>query len=341
MSMNRRSFLKSIAFGAFLLMPLARALSQELLTQYGNVKVSKNIQRVFAAGPPAAVFLYTLSPEKLLGWPSKMSAEALSFLHPAQQQLPYMGRLAGRGSTVSMESLLLANPDVIVDVGVVGETQRSQAVRVMQQTQIPVWQLAGNLLSTPQQYREMGDMLGVQERAEQLAQYSEQLLHRALQFAKQQKQQGRNPKRIYLVRSLDGLETGLAGSIHGEVIELLGCVNVAQIPNQHGVAQVSLEQIHTWQPDYILCQGKDFLQWVQHAPQWQTIQAVQQKQIYAAPILPFGWLDGPPGVNRLLGVLWLLALLEDRLYAESFKQEVQEFFSLFYRSQVDLESLLS
>ncbi len=233
--MKRRHFVQGLLAGALLLTPLARALAKQLLEYNGALPATAAIQRVFAAGPPAAVFLYTLVPEKLLGWPMNLAPENLTFIHPDQQHLPYVGRLAGRGSTVSLETLLLLAPDVIVDVGNAGDTHRSAAKRVTQQTGIATLQIEGLLAQTPEQLREAGALLGVPQRAEQLAVYSEKLLARAARFAQQQ---AKKPTKVYFARSYDGLETGLAGSIHSEVIELLGCENVAKQTGHKGVGQV-------------------------------------------------------------------------------------------------------
>ena len=336
--MKRRDLLKGLLAGAVLLTPMARAVGQKLLVYNGALPAPSSIQRVFAAGPPAAVFLYALTPEKLLGWPFNLAAENLAFIHPQQQKLPFVGRLAGRGSTVSLETLLLLAPDVIVDVGNAGETQRSAAQRVTQQTGIATLQIEGLLAETPRQLREAGALLGVSARAEQLALYSEKVLARAAGFAQKQ---AKNPSRIYFTRSLDGLETGLAGSIHSEVIELLGCENVAKQTGHKGVGQVSLEQLMAWQPDYLLTQDLEFVELASTAAQWQALTAVQAGRVYCAPKLPFGWLDGPPGINRLLGILWLMALLEDRLTGQQLQDEVAEFFALFYRSESSSARLLS
>jgi iron complex transport system substrate-binding protein len=45
-----------------------------------TVTVPDRIERVFAAGPPASIFLYVLAPEKLLGWPRPQHADDAAFL---------------------------------------------------------------------------------------------------------------------------------------------------------------------------------------------------------------------------------------------------------------------
>ena len=52
------------------------------------------------------------------------------------RKLPRLGRLSGRGSTLSLEALLTLEPDIIIDSGNV-ETYRSLAKRVSDQTGVP------------------------------------------------------------------------------------------------------------------------------------------------------------------------------------------------------------
>jgi iron complex transport system substrate-binding protein len=47
-----------------------------------RVAVPRNVERVFPAGPPAAILLYTLAPQALIGWPRANRAEELEFLLP-------------------------------------------------------------------------------------------------------------------------------------------------------------------------------------------------------------------------------------------------------------------
>ena len=43
------------------------------------------------------------------------------------------------------------------------------------------------------------------------------------------------------------------------------------------------------------------------SPQWRTLRAVREHHAYVAPDVPFGWLDEPPSINRLLGLAVLSA----------------------------------
>jgi iron complex transport system substrate-binding protein len=97
---------------------------------------------------------------------------------------------------------------------------------------------------------------------------------------------------------------------------------------------VSLEQVLAWNPDVILAFDLGFYRSVASDPLWSSVQAVRDKRIYLAPNLPWGWFDAPPGVNRLIGVRWLMATLYPRQFPESLRDTTREFYRLFY--QVEL-----
>ncbi len=40
------------------------------------------------------------------------------------------------------------------------------------------------------------------------------------------------------------------------------------------------------------------------APAWQTVRAVRDGHVFFAPTQPFGWLEEPPSLNRVLGLAW-------------------------------------
>jgi len=95
-----------------------------------TVELPERVGRVLAAGPPAAVLLYTLAPDLMAGWVSAPHPAAMPFLEPRTRALPAYGRLTGRGGTANVEALLAAKPDLIVDSGSLGPTYASLADRV-------------------------------------------------------------------------------------------------------------------------------------------------------------------------------------------------------------------
>ena len=124
---TRRTCLAAMA--GLLFAPLARPAPTPLLQLFG--KAPSRIERVFAAGPPAAVLITALAPERPLGWPMTMSDRARALLPAPARDQPLLGRLAGRGSPVSVESLLALQPHLVLDAGTVDGIYSSAAQRVI------------------------------------------------------------------------------------------------------------------------------------------------------------------------------------------------------------------
>ena len=337
--MKRRTLLKALAIAPWLAPVLAKESGS--IEVFGNLPAPQKISRVFAAGPPAGVLTYVLAPDKLVGWPQQLDAEMRHFLAPAYRDLTYLGRLAGRGSTVSTETLLKLKPDLIFDIGTVDDTYLSAAQRVAQQTGIPYVLVDGRLPDSPRQLREVGRLLGVGARGEQLALYAEETF--ALVNRLRRSLAVENRPRVYLGRGIDGLETGLEGSINMEVIEFAGGSNVAAAAGKGGLTRVSMEQILDWNPEIILTQEREFARRVISDPLWHSLVAVRSGRVYCAPNLPFGWLDGPPGVNRLIGVRWLLARLHPEQAPTSVRDDLRvataDFYRLFYGTDLPKDEL--
>ncbi len=331
--MKRRLF---IQFGAatvapFFLPAWSHAASPgKLVTIYGQLPPPGNLRRIYAAGPPAAVMLSVLAPATLIGWPQSLPAQARRWLDPVVQSLPNIGRLAGRGSTLSLEALVGYRPDCIVDVGSVDETFRSTAARVAQQTGIPYILLDGRLTDSAQQLREIGALLGIDARAAQLAQYAEETLAMATLRRSVTDANPASRVGVYLARGADGLETGLQGSINTEVIECVGARNVASVAGRGNLTRCSIEQLLLWNPDVIVTQDAAVASRIASDPLWGQLNAVKHKRILLAPSEPFGWVDGPPGINRLIGVRWLLAMLYGTPAPGTIAADATAFYRQFY-----------
>lgn len=335
--------LRSLVLAAALAVASAASALAATITDAGGrtVEIPDHISKVLAAGPPASVLIYTLAPDKLAGWVREPKEKEKRFLLPAVRDLPAFGRLTGKGGDANVEMILKAKPDVIIDVGTVNETYISLADRVQKQTGIPYVLIDGKFSDTPKSLRELGKILGVPERAEELAIYAEETLKR-IDGVKAKIPDNQRPK-VYYGRGPKGLETGLGGSINMEILDAVGATNVAAAAGKGSLTEVSLEQVLAWKPDVIFAADGKFAEAAVADPAWTSIPAVQQKHVFKTPDLPFGWIDSPPGVNRLIGVAWLTAILYPDLATGDLKAETKRFFKLFYQvelSDADLDQLL-
>ena len=204
------------AVAALALPPPARAAREVTDSAGRKVGLPDRITRVFAAGGPASVAVYVLRPDTLVGWPREVREEEKPFVVPSVRDLPGVGMITGRGDTANVELLLLTRPDVIVDFGSTRSTFVSLAESVQSRTGIPYVLIDGRFEATAQSLRLLGAMLGVPERGEELAAFTEGVFSR-VDKAVTAVPEAQRPK-VYLARGPNGLETGLKGSINTEVI---------------------------------------------------------------------------------------------------------------------------
>jgi iron complex transport system substrate-binding protein len=307
-----------------------------------EVPVPAKVERIFPAGPPAAITLYTLAPDLLLGWPRANRADELPFLLPGIGDRPEIGRITGRGNSANLEAVLTLKPDLIVDAGSTGRTYVELAERVQGQTGIPYALLDGRFDQIPQSYRILGRLTGRMERAETLARWCEQAMG-TIGGRIATIPAGERPS-VYYARGPRGLETGLGGSINVETLTFLGARNVAATQPGSGLAQVSLEQVLAWDPDVIVTIDLNFSESVRRDPAWAGIRAVKAGRVHLSPKLPFGWVDFPPSVNRMAGLWWLAKLLYPARFPEDIRAIAREFHTLFYQvtpSEAQLDAVLS
>jgi iron complex transport system substrate-binding protein len=323
--------------------PFSTMAGRQIIDSAGRqVEVPDRVERVMAAGPPASVLVTILAPEKLVGWNRKPLAEDLPYLPPAVRNLPEIGRLTGRGGTANLEIVLAAKPDLIVDFGSVSNTYASLADRVQSETGIPYILIDGRFANTAAATRSVGGILGVDGRAEELARRIEEILRDVDRAAASLPPEAR--PRVYLARGPRGLETGNRGSINTEIIERAGAINVVDGGSQQGgLYNVSLEQVAVWNPDTVVTVEPSVAEYIRSDPSWSQIEAVRRDRVFVSPRLPYGWVDAPPSLNRLVGLQWLARLFIPGRFSDDVRDVARRFYREFYQvqlSEAELDRLL-
>jgi iron complex transport system substrate-binding protein len=335
---NRRALITGLS--ASLLAPRYARAATVSDSAGRTVPVPARVERVFPAGPPAAIFLYTLAPDLLIGWPRANRREEREFLLPEVGGRPEVGRITGRGNTANLEVVLALKPDLILDVGSLNPTYVSLADRVQQQTGIPYALLDGRFDAIPLDYRTLGELIGRPEQGESFARLSADIINTIARRVNSIPPERR--PRVYYARGPRGLETGLSGSINVETIEFVA-QNVAG-GSRGGLAIVSIEQVLLWNPDVIITIDRDFAANVWNDPAWAPVAAVRARRVHLSPKLPFGWIDFPPTVNRLIGLWWLAKILYPALFPEDLRALTRDFYNRFYHvtpSDAQIERVLA
>lgn len=278
-----------------LLLPAAyagvAARAAELVDATGrHVQIPEHVARVLPAGPPAAALLAVLAPDLMVGWPHALSAKAAAWLPDAVAKLP----VAPPAQPTDVDAIKAA-PDLIFDYGDVSPRYTERDQQLQAATGIPTVLLDGALDKTPEVLRELGNALGRQERAKVLAD--------AVQATLDMAGGGKSFSVVY-ARGVDGLNVVAPGTIGTQVFELLHWRVLA--PAGNGLFRhTSVEEIKTLDPDVLIFADPAARQAIAASPEWRALRAVHEHRAYTAFNLPFGWIEEPGSINRVLGLTWL------------------------------------
>lgn len=305
-----------------------------------TVVVPDEIETVFSSSTVTAIFMYTLAPDKLLGWNYELNELEKSIILEEYHDLPNFGM----GDSINYEAVIAADPTIAVNVGTINDKMISDCDKLSKSLGVPVVAVDGDLSAFAEAYRFMGELLGEEEQAEKLASYAEKT------FADIEKMEVPEDKkvRIYYGNGEDSLETAPAGSAHGQIIDMVNAVNVADLEMGEGSrVQISAEQLLAWDPDVIVVNGEpkadtsgaSAAEAILANPDYASLKAVQDQQVYGTPNTPFSWMDRPMGPNRIVGIRWLSGLIYPEYLNYNVDEEVKEFFDLFYHVQLTDEKL--
>lgn len=306
-----------------------------------TVPTAENIESVFSAGPVAAIFLYMVAPDKLLGWNYELNDVEKSIILDKYQDLPNFGM----GDAVNYEAVIAANPTIAINSGKINDAMVSDCDVLSESLGIPVVAVDNELNNSAEAFRFMGELLGVEDHAEELAQYAEQVFTdiNALSDIPEEKKVS-----VYFGNGEDSLETAPRGSQHAQIFDVINAVNVADLELGDGSrVQISAEQLLAWDPDVIVVNGEpkadksgsSAAEDILSNPDYASLKAVQDQKVYGTPNAPFSWVDRPAGPNRLIGMRWFSALIYPEYIKCDINEEIHKFFDLFYHVDLSDEQL--
>lgn len=306
-----------------------------------TVPAAENIESVFSAGPVAAIFLYMVAPDKLLGWNYELNDVEKSIILDKYQDLPNFGM----GDAVNYEAVIAANPTIAINSGKINDAMVSDCDALSESLGIPVVAVDNELNNSAEAFRFMGELLGVEDHAEELAQYAEQVFTdiNVLSDIPEEKKVS-----VYFGNGEDSLETAPRGSQHAQILDAINAVNVADLELGDGSrVQISAEQLLAWDPDVIVVNGEpkadksgnSAAEDILSNPDYASLKAVQDQKVYGTPNAPFSWVDRPAGPNRLIGMRWFSALIYPEYIKCDINEEIHKFFDLFYHVDLSDEQL--
>ena len=146
--------------------------------------------------------------------------------------------------------------------------------------------------------------------------------------------------RVYLAGNSSYLSTAGAAMYQNTLLELGGGENVAAELEDTYWADVSYEQLLSWNPEVIImasdaAYSKDELL---ADPQLQQLDAVKNGRVYAMPSAFESWDSPVP--SALVGSRWVASVLHGEEYDfEQFRADAADFYQQFYGVEIDTQLL--
>ena len=306
-----------------------------------TVPAAEDIESVFSTGPVAAIFMYMVAPDKLLGWNYELNDVEKSIILEKYHDLPNFGM----GDAINYEAVIAANPTIALNCGKINDAMVSDCDTLSKSLGIPVIAVDNELNNSAEAFRFMGELLGVEDHAEELAEYSEKIFTDIASLADIPEDEKVS---VYFGNGEDSLETAPRGSQHAQILDAVNVTNVADLELGDGSrVQISAEQLLAWNPDVIVVNGEpkadksgnSAAEDILSNPDYASLKAVQDNKVYGTPNAPFSWVDRPAGPNRLIGMRWLSAVVYPEYIKCDVNEEIREFFNLFYHVDLSDEQL--
>ena len=299
-----------------------------------EVMLDELIERVVVTGPLGQIAVFAIAPDSLAGLCSAWDSDAMPYINTEKYDLPVIGQIYGGKGNVNLEELMAVGPQVVIDVGeprgdIVEDLDNLQA-----QTGLPFVHISAYIDSLDRTYARLGELLGRPDEAKVLSDYCADVYARVKALADRAEK-----KRLLYVVGEVGLGVIARDSYHSAVIDMLSDnIAVLDHPSSKGTGnEVDLEQILSWNPDVILfSQFGEFAQ-VGNDPLWQAVNAIAQNTYYEVPVGPYNWMGFPPGVQRLLGMLWMGKTLYPDEADWDMYEETARHFELFYHAELTRE----
>ena len=299
-----------------------------------EVTVPADIQKIAVSGPLAQMVVFAIAPDKMVGVANAWGESAKAYFDAKYLELPLLGQLYGGKGELNLETLLAAEPDVVIDVGEPKDSMAEDLDALQEQTGIPFVHIDAYLTSMDDTYAMLGDLLAMPNEAQGLADYCRYAYDKVKAIADSVEKVN-----LLYVTGEEGLNVIAKGSYHAEVIDML-CNNLAVVdePSSKGTGnEVDMEQILNWNPDAVIFAPDSIYSTVADNENWQTIPAIRDGRYYEVPMGPYNWMGFPPSVQRILGMQWMAKVLYPDAADYDMYETTQTYFQLFYHCDLTAE----
>ena len=312
--------------------PETQPLTREFTDSVGRVvTVPNEVTKIAVSGPLTQIYILPLAGDMMVGVSTRFAEATKLYLPTDIYEKIEIGQLYGGKGEMDLEALLAAGPDVVIDVGEAKKTIKEDMDSLSEQTGIPFVHIDATVATAPEAYRMLGELLGRQEKAEELANYCQGILDMTNEMMAKVDADGARKTLLYCLGD-SGCNVIAEASFHAETVNTMG-TNLAvleEVVSKGSGNEVDLEQILAWNPQVILFAPDSIYSTVGTMDAWKGLDAIASGNYYEVPNGPYGWLSSPPSVQRYLGLLWMGQLLYPEYVTYDLQEEVQKYYKLFY-----------
>lgn len=304
-----------------------------------EVGIPSTVKKIYAPSPYGSLALYAMDSSLLAGWIFEIDSKNYPYLSENMKTLPVIGRVFGTGQRANLEVLLSQHPDLILMWSHNDEISQKEEEQLKLLNSPIIYVKEKNLFDYPNIFKFLGDTLNLEKRGEELASYTQNVFNKVEKTLKEIPNEKR-PK-VYYAQGVDGLATECNDSIHVELLQIVGDVNIhrCQTSSHKGFEKISMEKVIQYNPDVILIQEKIFFENIKNSELWKDIKAVKNNKVFLIPKKPFNWFDRPPSFMRILGLQWLMANLYPEYYIFNKNEEIKKFYKLFLNVSITDEQI--
>ena len=195
-----------------------------------------------------------------------------------------------------VDKIVALKPDLILDYGTIAPRYVDLAKATQQRTGIPTLLLDGSLAEIPRRFARWAAFCTARNARRRWPDFARGTAGIA--------EAAGHSVRVVCARGADGLTLVAPGTDLAETFTRAGWQLVAPA-GQGPSRQATLDDIRALDPDVLVFTDPAMRTTLAQSEAWQSLRAVREGHAFVAPNMPFGWLDEPPSINRLLGLAWL------------------------------------
>lgn len=304
-----------------------------------ELTIPNTINKAGGVGPVESIFIYTINPDKLLGWNFPLNEYEKEYILSKYQEL----EAYGMSKNFNTEAIIKAGPEIMIMSGGLNDATIESANNLQEKLGIPVVIIDGEITNSADTYTFLGKVLNEEAKTKKISDYISGVFDAVDNITIDDKDR----VRVYYGNGVNSLNSAPRGTSAAKVFDIINAENVIPNTGTKGRVDISLEQIISYNPEIMIINGepkqqltgKMAVEKIMNDSDYSNITAVKNSNVYVIPKYPFSWFDRPSGPNRIIGIVWLGEIVYPNYYDFDIMIKVKEFYNLFYHLELSDEEL--